>query len=113
MARSVAIIGAGQIGYAAARAFQSEGWDVRVLARSKPVWLFDGIVFELHILGEHRAPSADVVLDTIAFDEADPRASIPQRSGATSPSPQPAFIAITKGVGLRHPTLAFPSLTGP
>jgi len=71
MARSIAIIGAGQIGYAAAREFRDAGWDARVLARSKPDWLVEGVEFIPYILGDAPSPSADVVLDTVAFDEDD------------------------------------------
>ena len=72
MAQSVAIIGAGQIGYAAASAFRERGWETTIHARSKPVW-FDKPLhrFNRYISGEDNAPAADVVLDTIAFDEND------------------------------------------
>ncbi|MEO1048315.1 MAG: hypothetical protein AAFW59_08295 [Pseudomonadota bacterium] len=113
MARSVAIIGAGQIGYAAARAFQSEGWAVRVLARSKPVWLFDGIVFEHHILGEHRAPSADVVLDTIAFDEADAARFDPAAIGRYIAISSASVYCDDQGRGFETPDLGFPEFDGP
>lgn len=72
MARSVAIIGAGQIGYAAWHLFRDEGWDVRLLARSRPTWLSEEAAgFSSYTAGEDTAPEADIVLDTIAFDEAD------------------------------------------
>lgn len=72
MARSVAIVGAGQIGFAAAFAFRDRGWDVCVYARSKPQW-HDRLLFRFkpHTLGNDSAPAADVVLDTIAFDAED------------------------------------------
>ncbi len=72
MARSVAIIGAGQIGYAAAQAFCERGWDVTVHARSKPIWQ-NGVLcnFKRCVAGTKPAPSADAVVDTIAFDEDD------------------------------------------
>ncbi|WP_298467323.1 hypothetical protein [uncultured Erythrobacter sp.] len=71
MARSVAIIGAGQIGFAAAAAFLSDSWDVRVCARSRPDWLQAETFFQRYLLGEDPAPDADLVLDTIAFDAED------------------------------------------
>lgn len=71
MARSVAIIGAGQIGFAAERAFREDGWDVSVLARSAPEWAGRDTRYERYVKGEDPAPRADVVLDTIAYDEAD------------------------------------------
>lgn len=71
MSRTIAIIGAGQIGFASAHEFRDDGWDVSVLARSKPDWTVEGVEFVPHILGETPSPGADVVLDTIAFDEED------------------------------------------
>lgn len=72
MTRSVAIIGAGQIGFAAAQAFTTSGWDVRILARTRPRWHDERDTrFERYVVGEDPAPSADVVLDTIAYDEGD------------------------------------------
>lgn len=69
MARSVAIVGAGQIGYAAAYDFSFHEWDVTVHARTKPEWELGH--FKRYVAGEDAAPQADVVLDTIAFDEVD------------------------------------------
>lgn len=71
MARSVAIIGAGQIGYAACEAFLDAGWDVSVLARTIPPWAHNDARFELYVAGEQPTPSANVVVDTIAYDESD------------------------------------------
>lgn len=71
MTRSVAIIGAGQIGIAASHAFADKGWQVRVLSRSPSQFLHQDASFEPYVAGESPAPIADVVLDTIAFDEAD------------------------------------------
>ncbi len=71
MTGTVAIIGAGQIGFAAAEAFVEQGWDVRILARSEPLWLIKGARYEHYVAGEHPSPAADIVLDTIAFDEPD------------------------------------------
>lgn len=69
MARSVAIIGAGQIGYAAAYEFAFHNWDVTVYARSQPAWELGR--YQRYIAGEDALPRADVILDTIAFDEGD------------------------------------------
>lgn len=71
MARSIAIIGAGQIGYAAAQAVQGSGCEIAVYARSKPSWLHSEMRFQPYTLGELPAPEADIVIDTIAFDEDD------------------------------------------
>ena len=86
---SVAIIGAGQIGHAAAMAFIDRGWNVTVYARTAPTWplgaskqgsgLIDKTLkwrpfdaaFRPHDVSKDPAPNADVVLDTIAFDAAD------------------------------------------
>ena len=82
MARQkIALIGAGQIGYAACEAFLDAGWDVRVLARSNPAWAHNDAAFELYVAGEDPAPSADIVLDTIAFDEGDVARYEPDRIG--------------------------------
>lgn len=82
MSRSVAIIGAGQIGYAAAWAFGGRGWDVTIHARTKPAW-FDRILykFEAYTAGKAAAPAADVVVDTIAFDAKDVAPYDPDRVG--------------------------------
>ncbi|WP_298304294.1 hypothetical protein [uncultured Erythrobacter sp.] len=72
MARSVAIIGAGQIGYAAGYEFAFHDWDVSICSRSKPAWqLRPGERFIEYTTGQDRAPKADLVIDTIAFDEDD------------------------------------------
>ena len=71
MAGTVAIVGAGQIGFAATQAFSSAGWRVRVLARSLPDWPLEEARFESHVAERDAAPSADVVVDTIAFDAGD------------------------------------------
>lgn len=73
MSRSVAIVGAGQIGFAAATAFAEAGWDVRVLARSQPEWHFEGVRFEPYVIGVSDAPIADAIIDTIALDDEDVR----------------------------------------
>ncbi|MEL6530061.1 MAG: reductase, partial [Pseudomonadota bacterium] len=82
MARTVAIIGAGQIGYAAAFAFADRGWDVTIHSRTKPVW-FDQAPykFKTYIAGETTPSVADVVVDTIAFDADDVTRYDPDRIG--------------------------------
>lgn len=82
MARSVAIIGAGQIGYAAAGTFASKGWDVSILSRSKPDWLDqkrDRFVY--YTAGHDAPPQADVVVDSIAYDAEDVARYDPDRVG--------------------------------
>jgi nucleoside-diphosphate-sugar epimerase len=81
MTRSVAIIGAGQIGYANAFAFRDAGYEVRVCARTRPEWLHRDMAFEPYTLGESPVPCADVVVDTIAFDEDDVARYDPGRVG--------------------------------
>lgn len=81
MTRTVAIIGAGQIGYAAARAFGEGGWDVRLLARNNPQWSVPGTSLERYIAGVDTAPTADIVVDTIAFDESDVARYDPDKVG--------------------------------
>jgi len=82
MTRSVAIIGAGQIGHAAEYQFGFHGWDVTIHARSKPNWPDRNISrFEEYRLGEHPAPEADLVIDTIAFDEDDVARYDPEKVG--------------------------------
>lgn len=71
MGRSVAIIGAGQIGYAASQAFLRKGWGVQILARTKPQWNLGDVDFKSYIAGAETVPTADVVVDTIAFDATD------------------------------------------
>lgn len=91
MSRSAAIIGAGQIAREAAFSLAFQNFSrVRVLARTRPSWMSpddeegtegDGIHFERYVVGDDPAPSADVVLDTIAFDEADTARYEPDRVG--------------------------------
>ena len=71
MAGSVAIVGAGQIGRAACQVFTTAGWDVTVLARTSPAWPLGSGRFRRHISGQDATPDCDVLLDTIAFDDAD------------------------------------------
>ncbi|MHA7818696.1 MAG: NAD-dependent epimerase/dehydratase family protein [Erythrobacter sp.] len=80
MTRSVAIVGAGQIGFAAAFAFHDRGWDPTIYARSEPEWL-DRMPFRFkpYVAGTDPAPEADIVVDTIAFDEDDVARYDPER----------------------------------
>ncbi|QUL38415.1 hypothetical protein [Erythrobacter sp. JK5] len=82
MARSVAIIGAGQIGYGAWYCLGDMGHEASVLARSRPDWLTG---FEHHFkpyeAGQDAAPEAEIVFDTIAFDAEDIDRYDPDRVG--------------------------------
>jgi nucleoside-diphosphate-sugar epimerase len=81
MARSVAIVGAGQIAYEMVAAF-SDDWHITLHARSAPQWL--GAMpcpFVPFVRGEDEPPSADCVIDTIAFDEGDVLGYDPDRVG--------------------------------
>ena len=81
MARSVAIIGAGQIGYSATLAFYDD-WKITLYARSQPDWLADWpCEFSSYVCGKDRAPEADLVIDTIAFDSEDIERYAPDRVG--------------------------------
>ncbi|MFU7529606.1 hypothetical protein [Qipengyuania sp. ASV99] len=71
MARTVAIIGAGQIGVAAAYAFFGAGWDITIHSRTRPQWQEFAREWREYVAGSDPAPVADVVLDTIAFDAED------------------------------------------
>ncbi|PKP98787.1 MAG: reductase [Alphaproteobacteria bacterium HGW-Alphaproteobacteria-15] len=71
MTRSVAIIGAGQIGFAATHAFCTEAWDVTILSRTRPAWLQFPQQWRAYDAGVDPPPRADAVLDTIAYDAAD------------------------------------------
>lgn len=66
----VAIIGAGQIGFAAAQAFVRSGSQVKVYSRSPPAWRVSG-ASHVAYQKDLPAPEADVVFDTIAFDAED------------------------------------------
>lgn len=81
MSRSVAIIGAGQIGYALALAFATDGWEVTVYSRTRPHWQIEGTHWQSHEVGRDTAPAADVLIDTIAFDDADVARYDPDRIG--------------------------------
>ncbi|MBQ94270.1 MAG: reductase [Actinobacteria bacterium] len=82
MARSVAIIGAGQIGHAAWQCLGDTAHVVTVHARSRPDWL-SGFAdhFLPYALNEQATPEAEVVFDTIAFDAADIERYDPDRIG--------------------------------
>ncbi|MEO1219802.1 MAG: reductase [Pseudomonadota bacterium] len=72
MTKTVAIIGARQIGFAVWLAFKGAGHNCLVYARSEPGWLGDWKgEFRPYTAGEDPGPSADVVIDSIAFDEED------------------------------------------
>ena len=82
MARSVAIVGAGQMGYSAWYCLGDMGHNATVHARSKPSWLAG---FEDHFrsyrLDTDKAPEAEVVFDTIAFEAEDVERYDPERVG--------------------------------
>ena len=72
MARSVAIIGAGQIGLLANFIFAAGGFEPTVYARSAPPAGYpEPENFRNYTAGEDDPPSADVIFDTIAFDAPD------------------------------------------
>ncbi|MEM7703724.1 MAG: reductase [Pseudomonadota bacterium] len=81
MTKTVAIIGAGQIGYAAACEFFARGWDITIHARSRPSWFQFSRAWKPYEAGRNSAPEADVVVDTIAFDEDDVARYDPDRVG--------------------------------
>lgn len=81
MARSVAIIGAGQIGFATAHEFYAAGWDVTIHARSRPPWFQFADYWRPYDRESSPPPSADCVVDTIAFDAADVDAYDPGAAG--------------------------------
>lgn len=81
MARSVAIVGAGQIGYAANFAFADRGWSSKIYARSKPEWKRFGSKFVSHDISTDPAPQVDCLIDTIAFDASDVERYDPDRIG--------------------------------
>lgn len=71
MARTVAIIGAGQIGFAAFAAFRKAGWEATLHARSRPAWARNDTPWQAWVAGQDPAPNADVVVDCIAFHAVD------------------------------------------
>ncbi len=81
MTRSVAIVGAGQIGFAAAHQFFAAGWDVTIHARSRPPWFQFADCWRPYDRDSSPPPSADCVIDTIAFDAADVAAYDPGAVG--------------------------------
>ena len=85
MSGTVAIIGAGQIGGNAAWIFGDSGhWDVRWLSRGLKKGAHPhgvNVIKERYVKGEHPAPEADVVIDTIAFDEDDVARYDPENVG--------------------------------
>ncbi|AWW75863.1 hypothetical protein CD351_11882 [Erythrobacter sp. KY5] len=115
MARSVAIIGAGQIGYAAAYNFAFHGWDVRIHSRTRPAWaLGERESFVPYIAGEDPAPHADVVLDTIAFDEEDVAPFDPDAVGRLIAISSASVYCDDKGRTLDEAaTNGFPEFDGP
>ncbi|MBO6525976.1 hypothetical protein [Erythrobacter sp.] len=81
MARSVAIVGAGQIAYELVAAF-TDDWRITLHSRSKPQWLSEKpCPYERFVRGEDEVPTADCVIDTIAFDESDVAAYDPDNIG--------------------------------
>ena len=85
MAHEAAIIGAGQIAYAAWWQLWIEGYvDVRICSRSQPPWINEpGIAdsFDQYVIGQSPVPEAEIVLDTIAFDEDDAARYDPDKIG--------------------------------
>lgn len=81
MTKTVAIIGAGQIGYAAVAAFLGRDWQIRVYARSEPSWLPGSFTFERYVVGNDPTPKADVIIDTLAYDEEDVARYDPDEAG--------------------------------
>ena len=80
MSRSVSIIGAGQIGAALAGAFGKPD-DVVVLSRSPPAWIEPGARNRIYDKSVDTPLSADIVIDTVAFDAADIACHDPDRIG--------------------------------
>ncbi len=114
MARSVAIIGAGQIGFAAAHEFFAAGWDVRIYARSRPKWSQFAREWRAYTLGEDPTPTADVVFDTIAYDEEDSARYDPDRVGRYITVSTASVYADDQGRGFEDAaTLGFPEHKGP
>jgi nucleoside-diphosphate-sugar epimerase len=67
MSRTVAIIGAGQIGYACAVAFFAAGWKVEIHSRSKPSFFEFSKLWRAYTSPDDPPPQADVVIDTIPY----------------------------------------------
>lgn len=81
MSGTVAIVGAGQIGYAVARAFAASGWQVSVYARTSPAWTIKGAKYCEWQRPAAPASAADCLVDTIAYDAPDIDAYDPARIG--------------------------------
>lgn len=71
MSKTVAIIGAGQIGYACAVTFYAAGWEVEILSRSKPSFFEFSQHWRSYTSPNDPTPQADVVVDTIPYDADD------------------------------------------
>ena len=114
MARSVAIVGAGQIAYEMVAAF-SDDWHITLHARSKPQWLGEmPCPFVPFVRGEDEVPSADCVIDTIAFDEGDVTDYDPDRVGRLIAISSASVYRDTEGRTLDEAaTCGFPEFTGP
>jgi len=114
MARSVAIIGAGQIGYAAALDCQARGWDFTIHARSRPNWFEFKPEFRSHTAGTDPSPIADVVIDTIAFDEGDVTRYDPDTIGRLIAVSSASVYCDDKGRTLDEgPVNGYPEFDGP
>ncbi|MEM1053406.1 MAG: reductase [Pseudomonadota bacterium] len=114
MARSVAIIGAGQIGFASACAFQSAGWEITIHSRSRPAWTEFPSEWRQYEAGTDPAPQADVVIDTIAFDETDITRYDPDMVGRLIAISSASVYCDEQGRTLDEgPINGYPQFTGP
>lgn len=113
MARSVAIIGAGQIGYAAAHEFFGAGFDITIFARSKPSWIQSERIWQAYTAGEDAAPVADVVFDTIAYDEDDVARYDREKVGRYITVSSAAVYCDEQGRSFETPDLGFPEFKDP
>ncbi|MEO0590271.1 MAG: reductase [Pseudomonadota bacterium] len=71
MARSIAIIGAGQIGLEVALSAFAAGWRITICSRTRPAWSEFYDEWRPYTAPEDEPVQADFVVDTIAFDAAD------------------------------------------
>ena len=71
MARSIAIIGAGQIALEVALSAFAAGWRITICSRSRPAWSEFYDEWRPYTTPEDNPPEADFVVDTIAFDAPD------------------------------------------
>ena len=71
MARSIAIIGAGQIALEVALSAFAAGWRIMICSRTRPAWREFYDEWRPYITPRDEPPKADFVVDTIAFDAAD------------------------------------------